>query len=95
MPLLREDVLPSGSLGWDGRGVCRDGGGGVVKEKENHYAQASRAEQRMAMTRSSWQALNLTPLAKGAVALVAASSASSKTSSTPLSMKSSGSTSNP
>ena len=29
--------------GWDGRGVCRgSGGGGVVREKENHYACAER-----------------------------------------------------
>ena len=28
----------SGSLGWDGRGVCWEGGGvGVVREKENYY----------------------------------------------------------
>ena len=26
----------SSFLGWDGRWVCRDGGGGVVREKENH-----------------------------------------------------------
>ena len=28
----------SSFLGWDGRGVCRGGGGGAVREKEYHYS---------------------------------------------------------